>query len=57
MARYALQSISAPEAAHALVEALKSTSGDLLVGVIGSLGGRRDAASVPALVVLLGGRR
>ncbi len=53
MARYALQSIPAPEAARALVEALKTLKGDLLVGVIGSLGARRDAASLPVLVGLL----
>ena len=54
MARYALERISAPEAAQALRDALPKVNGALKVGVIGSLGVRRDAASVPALAALLG---
>ena len=54
MARYALERIPAPEAAQALRDALPRLRGALKVGVIGSLGVRRDAASVPALVALLG---
>ena len=50
MARYALQSVPAPEAAVALRDALPNVSGKLKVGVIGSLGVRRDAGSVDALV-------
>ena len=48
MARYALERIPAPEAAQALRDALPKLSGALKMGVIGSLGVRRDAASVPA---------
>jgi hypothetical protein len=54
MARYALERIAAPEAAQALREALPKLSGALKVGVIGSLGVRQDAASVPLLAALLG---
>ena len=54
MARYALERIPAPEAAQALRDALPKLSGALKVGAIGSLGVRRDAASVPALAALLG---
>ena len=54
MARYALERIPAPEAAQALRDALPKVSGALKIGVIGSLGARRDAASVPALAALLG---
>lgn len=53
MARFALESNSAPEAAAALREALPKLSGGLKIGVIGSLGKRRDAASAPALAPLL----
>lgn len=54
MARYALERIPAPEAAQALREALPKLEGKLKIGVIGSLGVRKDAASVPALIALLG---
>ncbi len=54
MARYALERIPAPEAAQAMRDALPQLSGKLKVGVIGSLGVRQDAASVPALAALLG---
>jgi HEAT repeat protein len=54
MARYALERMPAPEAAKALQEALPKVGGALKVGVIGSLGVRRDAASVPSLAALLG---
>ena len=53
MARYALQAIPAPEAAQALRDALATLNAELKVGVIGSLGVRRDAESVPALAALL----
>ena len=53
MARYALERIPAPEAAAAMRNALPTLSGALKVGVIGSLGVRRDAASVAALAGLL----
>jgi len=54
MARYALERIPAPEAAQAMRDALPKLSGAPKVGVIGSLGVRRDAASVPALAAALG---
>jgi HEAT repeat protein len=53
MARYALERIPAPQAAQAMRDALPKLSGALKVGVIGSLGVRRDAESVPALASLL----
>jgi HEAT repeat protein len=54
MARYALERIPAPEAAEAMRSALPGLSGSLKAGVAGSLGVRRDEASVPALAGLLG---
>jgi HEAT repeat protein len=54
MARYALERIPDPAAAQALREAIDRTGGNLRVGIIGSLGARQDAASVPGLVTLLG---
>jgi len=53
MARYALERIPATEAAQALRDGLAKVSGATQVGVIGSLGVRRDTASVPALAALL----
>jgi len=53
MGRYALERIPAAEAATALRDALPALSGKLLVGAIGSVGARRDAAAVPALAKLL----
>jgi GNAT superfamily N-acetyltransferase len=55
MARFALERIEAPEAAAALRSGLESLDGDLRIGVIGSLGSRRDAGSVPSLGRLLKG--
>lgn len=54
MARFALERISAPEAVEALRNALPKVTGVLKIGVVGSLGVRRDAASVPAIAALLG---
>jgi HEAT repeat protein len=54
MARYALERIPAPEAGAALRAALPKLSGALKIGVIGSLGVRRDADSVVALAGCLG---
>ena len=54
MARYALERMPAPEAAKALREALGKTNGAEKAGVAGSLGVRRDAASVSDLAALLG---
>lgn len=56
MARYALERIPAPEAARAMRDALPRLRGKLKIGVIGSLGVRRDKASVPVLAALLGNR-
>ena len=54
MARYALERIPVPEAAQALRDALPKIDNALKIGVMGSLGVRRDVASVPALAGLLG---
>jgi HEAT repeat protein len=54
LARQALERIPGPEAASALTGALTKTSGKLKIGVIGSLGARREAAAVPVLAGLLG---
>jgi HEAT repeat protein len=53
MARYALERMPAPEAAAALRDALPKLNGKLKIGVIGSLGVRRDEASLPALSALI----
>jgi len=53
MARFALERIPAPVAAQALREALPRVNGNLKIGVISSLGGRRDPAAVQALRGLL----
>jgi HEAT repeat protein len=52
-ARYALQSIPAPEAGKALRDALSTTSGALKIGVIGSLAARRDAEAIAAMATCL----
>lgn len=54
VARYALERIPAAEAGAAMREALPKLPDPLKVGVIGSLGVRRDAASVPAVAGFLG---
>jgi HEAT repeat protein len=54
MARYALERIDAPEAAQALRDALPSLKGKLKIGVIGSLGVRRDTAAIAVLTAALG---
>ena len=55
MARFALERINGPEAADALRAALGKVEGDLRIGMISSLAGRRDAASVPLLAALVAG--
>lgn len=55
MARYALERIDAPAAVEALRGGLEAVTGDLKIGMVSSLGSRRDAASVPALAKLLSG--
>jgi HEAT repeat protein len=54
MARYALESIPAPEAGKALEAALSKVKGELKVGVISSLGVRQESGSVSALGKLVG---
>jgi len=54
MARYALERIPTPEAASALRDSLSKLSGALKIGVISSLGTRKDVASVQTLGELLG---
>mgnify|MGYP000185726018 CR=1 FL=1 len=54
MARYALERMACPEAGEALRDALATTKGLTLVGVISSVGERRDAEAVAALARLLG---
>jgi HEAT repeat protein len=53
MARYALERINAPEAGAALRDALGTTNGNQKIGVIGSLGSRRDAAAFAPLGKLI----
>lgn len=53
MARFALERIPAPEAASALRDALAKTTGVVKVGIISSLGSRRDTAAVNDLGHLL----
>jgi HEAT repeat protein len=54
MARYGLEPIPDPAVDSALRDALDKLKGRLLVGVIGSIGVRRDPKAVPALVKRLG---
>ncbi len=54
MARYALERNQAAEAGQALRDALPKASGAIKIGVISSLGVRKDAESVSALGKLLG---
>jgi len=52
-ARYALESLQAPEAEAALLVALDSTTGLTQIGIINSLGFRGEPQAVPALAALL----
>ncbi len=52
-ARYALESMQAPEAGRALVAALDKTSGMTRVGIIYSVGVRREPKAVSALAKIL----
>jgi len=54
MARNALEPLPDPAADAALRDAMGKVQGQLLMGVIGSLGVRRDAESVDAIAKLLG---
>ena len=53
MARYALESMPNSAAGKALRDALPKLTGELKIGVIGSLGVRQDQQSVPALAALV----
>ena len=53
MARYALEPIQDPSVDQALRDALNKVQGTPRLGIIGSLGKRRDAKAVPALAGLL----
>lgn len=53
MARYALERIPAPEAGQALLAALPTVGGKLKIGIISSLGARREAAAETPLQALL----
>ena len=53
MARYALERIPGQEASKALGAAAGKLSGQLKIGMINSIGARRDAASTPMLTGLL----
>jgi len=53
MARYALERIPAPEAGQALLAALPKIGGKLKVGLISSLGVRREIAAIAPLQTLL----
>ena len=52
-ARYALERLEAPEAGTALRATLGPLTGNARIGVINSLGVRRDAEAAPALVALI----
>jgi len=56
MARQALEAMPSAAASAALRQALHTTRGDLLVGVINSLGERRESTSVSALTAQLDSR-
>jgi len=53
MARAALELNSSPAAGAALRDALGTVKGELLIGVVTSVGNRRDTAAVPQLAALL----
>ena len=53
MARYALERMPCPEAVKAMRDAVARTEGRLKVGMINSLGVRRDAEATGALIALL----
>jgi len=55
MARHALEAMPDPAAGEALRQALGQLSGKLRIGVINSVGVRRDSQAVPALARLLRG--
>jgi len=54
VARWALQSIPSPKVDEALRDAVCQVKGDLLVGVVCTIGARRDCQAVPLLAPLAG---
>lgn len=54
-ARYGLEPIADPAADDALRAALTRLKGNLLLGAVGSIGKRRDAKAIPALVRMMNG--
>lgn len=54
-ARIGLEALSCPAAGTALIEALPKVKGDLLAGVVSTLGAKRVAAAAPALAKLIPG--
>jgi HEAT repeat protein len=56
MARYVLERMEDPAAGAALRQAMATTQGKLLIGVVNSVGNRRDAAAVPTLRQMLAGQ-
>ncbi len=55
MSRYVLERMTEPAAGAALRDAMATVKGNLLIGVVNSLGARRDVEAVPALIKMLGG--
>ncbi|HSU56379.1 MAG TPA: HEAT repeat domain-containing protein [Candidatus Dormibacteraeota bacterium] len=53
-ARYVLEPMKSPAAGKALVDALEKTQGHVQIGIIDSLGARRELSAVAALASLLG---
>ncbi|HBY62040.1 MAG TPA: hypothetical protein DEH78_19645, partial [Solibacterales bacterium] len=54
-ARYGLEPIADPSASDALRAAMPKLKGNLLIGVVNSLGKRRDAKAAPTLVKMMNG--
>jgi HEAT repeat protein len=55
MARYALEKIPGGSAEQALIQALSAAEGEIRLGIIATLGGRKSAKAVPALDPMLTG--
>lgn len=55
MARYALERNTAPEAGKALLDALGKASGLARIGIVNSLGARKDAVAVPLMEKVVAG--
>jgi HEAT repeat protein len=56
-ARYALEPMQSPKAGGALIRALETTTGSTRVGIINSLGVRREVSAVPSLARILTAER